>query len=102
MKFHIYQPGMSAAVRSFFFVLMVLLMAGISQSAMATDAPTIMTDKPDYAPGETAYITGSNWMPGETVMMVIDHTFDYHPNDTLYAVATESGDIATTLLYWAG
>src|SRR5918995_798830 len=30
-------------------------------------APTIQSDLPDYAPGDTVTLTGSNWQPGESV-----------------------------------
>lgn len=30
-------------------------------------APTISSDKDDYAPGELVTLTGTNWVPGETV-----------------------------------
>ncbi|MBW6500861.1 MAG: T9SS type A sorting domain-containing protein [Bacteroidales bacterium] len=52
-----------------------------------------MTDKADYMPGETVVITGTGWLPGETVNMVIDHlTFD-HPDQYLSAVASSDGNI---------
>ena len=51
-------------------VSMLLLVVSAS-SAMAdpsaSPAPTISSDKGDYAPGETVTLNGSNWQPGELV-----------------------------------
>ena len=41
----------------------LLLLATIAANAQAT----LSTDKLDYAPGEIVYITGTGWLPGETV-----------------------------------
>ncbi|WP_437127410.1 HYR-like domain-containing protein, partial [Maribellus mangrovi] len=54
---------------------------------------TVTTDKTDYFPGDVVFITGSGWLAGETVLLVIDHQIYDHPNDTLYAVADDIGDI---------
>ena len=54
---------------------------------------TIKTDKADYMPGETVVITGTGWLPGETVNMVIDHLTFNHPDQSLSAVADSRGDI---------
>jgi hypothetical protein len=35
-------------------------------------APTITSDKADYAPGELVTLTGSNWQAGESVRIVVD------------------------------
>jgi hypothetical protein len=54
---------------------------------------TVMTDKPDYAPGEIVTITGSGWQPGETVTLSLVESplIDTHPD--LTAVADANGDI---------
>src|SRR3712207_3768325 len=41
--------------------------AGDPSGSTASPAPTIQSDKPDYAPGELVTLTGSNWQPGESV-----------------------------------
>jgi hypothetical protein len=35
---------------------------------------TVVTDKDDYAPGEVALISGTNWEPGETVDIMLYST----------------------------
>ena len=55
-------------------VSMVFLVASAS-SAMANPeapAPTISSDKDDYAPGETVTLNGSNWQPGEVVHITVN------------------------------
>jgi hypothetical protein len=37
-----------------------------------TFAPTISSDKADYAPGETVVLTGDNWLPGEHVHITVN------------------------------
>ncbi len=57
---------------------------------------TVMTDKDDYAPGETVTITGSGWQPGEWVALSLLEApeFDTHP---LIAVqAQPDGTIRST------
>src|SRR5262245_15935855 len=48
------------------------------ESRLAPSA-TVVTDKPDYAPGSTAIITASGFQPGETVQLQVLHT-DGLPN----------------------
>src|SRR5262249_41534510 len=63
---------------------------------LAQAAPTVATDKSDYAPGSTVTVTGSGWAPGETVVL----TFPENPNNDgphiLSTVADGSGNIRTT------
>ena len=40
-------------------------------AAAFAQSPSVTTDRDDYAPGETVVITGSGWMPGETVSMTL-------------------------------
>jgi hypothetical protein len=35
-------------------------------------SPTISSDKADYSPGETVVLTGTNWLPGEHVHIVVN------------------------------
>ena len=56
-----------------FFIVSALLLAIPAVAALAQDtststaAPTIQSDKADYAPGELVTLTGSGWQPGESV-----------------------------------
>ncbi|HXF48904.1 MAG TPA: HYR domain-containing protein [Verrucomicrobiae bacterium] len=54
---------------------------------------TVTTDKMDYHPGDTVIITGSGWQAGETVLLEIVESPFIHPAETLFAVASGSGDI---------
>jgi len=56
---------------------------------------TIKTDKNDYAPGETAVITGSGWMPGEEVRLLFQEYPAVHVDYELTVTADAAGDI-----YW--
>jgi hypothetical protein len=55
------------------FVVSALLLAIPAVAALAQDtgtstaAPTIQSDKADYAPGELVTLTGSGWQAGESV-----------------------------------
>jgi hypothetical protein len=40
----------------------------------ATAAPTIASNQPDYAPGATVTLTGTNWSSGEAVHIVVNDT----------------------------
>jgi YDG domain len=60
------------------FVLSALLLAIPAVAALAQDtgtstaAPTIQSDKADYAPGELVTLTGSGWQPGESVNVFVN------------------------------
>ena len=51
----------------------------ISTGSSTPSGPQVLTDKADYAPGETAAITGSGFQVGETVQLQVLHT-DGTPN----------------------
>ncbi|HET9326019.1 MAG TPA: immunoglobulin-like domain-containing protein [Candidatus Eisenbacteria bacterium] len=53
--------------------------------------PTVSTDKEDYVPGEIVHISGSGWLPGETVMMILFETPENPDVRMLTAVADSSG-----------
>src|SRR5438477_12578225 len=42
-------------------------------AAVAANAAWVLTDKDDYAPGETVYIAGAGFCPGETVSLRVLH-----------------------------
>ena len=53
---------------------------------------TLKTDKDDYAPGESALITGSGWQPGEEVTLVFQEDPAVHPDYTLTLTAEGTRD----------
>src|SRR6266581_7960048 len=61
-----------------------------------TSTAAIATDKRDYTPGTTVTITGTGWVPGETVTieLVEDPLLDIHP--PLTAVVDQSGNWSNT------
>ena len=79
--------------------LATLLLGGMA--AMAS-AQWLTQDRPDYAPGETATLTGSGFAPGENVVLQVLHADDT-PDSSAGAdhepwtvVADESGGLVTT------
>ena len=56
-----------AALLSALVVMACLLTAG----AVADGTPSLTSDKPDYAPGETATLTGTGWNASEEVSLVV-------------------------------
>lgn len=57
------------------------------------DAQTVATDFVDYSPGDTVVVTGSGWMPNETVSLHFDETPYQFVPVTLYTVADAGGQI---------
>src|SRR5687767_2745611 len=53
---------------------------------------TVNTDKDDYQPGEIVSITGSGWLPGETVRLEIEHITD----GTSSGIAHITGETGST------
>lgn len=60
----------TAHMRAFVLLLCLIFAA----CASAQSGPTVMTDKGDYAPAETAIITGQGWYPNATVTLQVLHT----------------------------
>ena len=56
---------------------------------------TIKTDKDDYAPGQTAVITGTGWVPGEEVRLLFQEDPAVHADYELTVTADAEGNI-----YW--
>ena len=54
------------------FTISILTILFIIASSMSF-GQEVITDKPDYYPGDTVKITGTGWLPGETVRLVIDY-----------------------------
>ena len=80
---------------------MAILVGGLSSGGalqqravlFSSSSATVTTDKSDYMPGETVIITGTGWLPGETVNLNV-HRDNNQPPDTLYtAVADANGNI---------
>src|SRR5215208_2986397 len=44
----------------------------LAPAAETQAAPTIASDKADYAPGESVVLTGGGWQPGESVHVVVN------------------------------
>ena len=59
---------------------------------------TIKTDKGDYYPGETVFITGSGWVPGETVSLLLQEWENEHSDRVFEPIADMDGTIAASFL----
>ena len=59
-------------------------------------APSITTDRSDYAPGETVTFTGSRWAPGEVVTIVLHEEPEVHQDYMIVAVAGDEGSFTNT------
>src|SRR5215204_3719054 len=92
----------------FFIVCAALLAVGGTAMALVADpsgntsgstsgttaaAPTIQSDKADYAPGELVTLTGSGWVPGESVHIVVNDTYGATWKHDVYVDADASGNI---------
>jgi hypothetical protein len=55
--------------------------------------PTIQSDKADYAPGELVTLTGSGWVPGESVNIVVNDDVGQSWNRNVNVTADASGNI---------
>ncbi|HEY4695861.1 MAG TPA: DUF5011 domain-containing protein, partial [Candidatus Hydromicrobium sp.] len=66
--------------------------AEVTRIVNVVGKPTVTTDKDDYSPGEIVVVTGSGWLPGETVkldfvIIPLQLTLSY------YAIADGEGNI---------
>src|SRR5215204_4222676 len=86
----------------FLLLFMVLgLLLAVPAIAFAQDVtggtppvlPTIQSDKADYAPGELVTLTGSGWVPGESVNIVVNDTYGATWKHDVYVDADASGNI---------
>ena len=59
---------------------------------VASQRPTITTDKPDYHPGETVTFTGKGFKPGEQVAITMDVNPVTRAAVALAAVADDAGN----------
>jgi len=84
------------------FALLLFMVAGWGNAVQAQepfncDSAMVWTDKDDYAPGEFALISGSGWMPGEPVDLILYST-NLQVFELFYVVADEDGNF--TGLYY--
>jgi hypothetical protein len=63
-------------------------------SGTTAPAPTIQSDKADYAPGELVTLTGSGWLPGESVNIVVNDYVGQTWNRNVNVTADASGSIS--------
>ena len=56
-------------------------------------APTIQSDKADYAPGELVTLTGSDWQPGESVNINVNDNQTQPWSRNVDVTADASGNI---------
>lgn len=80
------------------FIVCAVLIAIPGAAALAQDtgtspAPTIQSDKADYAPGELVTLTGSGWQPGESVHINVNDTFEASWSRNVDVIADASGSI---------
>ncbi|MCI4444061.1 MAG: hypothetical protein JHC39_11230, partial [Lentimicrobium sp.] len=99
---------MKTFLRKFGIFAIVFVMANLFFSSAAfgqVTEPTVTLDQADldYAPGETVYITGSGWHPGETVTLEVGNltTPDVdcgvtNPHLSWTVVADESGNFSAS------
>src|SRR5919199_4272031 len=70
------------------------LAVGLSLKANAQTAPpSIQSDQADYPPGATVTLTGANWVPGDTIHIVVDDSTGHTWQHTADVTADASGGI---------
>jgi len=62
-------------------------------SGSTAPAPTIQSDKADYAPGELVTLTGSGWKPGESVNIKVNDTYGATWSRNVDVTANANGEI---------
>ena len=69
--------------------------ATVTRTINVTSVATIATDKPDYLPTDYVLVTGSGWLPGETVKLDFHETLIdlFQQTITYYTVADSEGNI---------
>jgi hypothetical protein len=65
--------------------------AVVSASRDAASVATVITDKPDYHPGEIVYLSGNGFGPNDVVHVVIHETPDEHPDVSVNVQADANG-----------
>src|SRR5215213_3614847 len=93
---------MRTKLRSKFTLLLIVcaaliavpVAAALAQDAGTSPAPTIQSDKADYAPGELVTLTGSGWVPGESVNIVVNDDVGQTWSRNVNVIADPSGNIS--------
>jgi hypothetical protein len=68
---------------SLFSLLVILLLNSLLFPAVASaQSATVTTNRQDYSPGQTVIITGTNWKPGEQVVLKLTETPIIHRKNT--------------------
>src|SRR5919112_3370165 len=75
-------------------LLAIPAVAAFAQDTGTSPAPTIQSDKFDYAPGELVTLTGGGWQPGESVNIVVNDNVGQTWNRNVNVVADASGNIS--------
>ncbi len=83
---------------SLLFLTIAMLLAIPAVAAFAQDtgtspAPTIQSDKADYAPGELVTLTGGGWQPGESVHINVNDTYGATWSRNVDVIGDASGNI---------
>src|SRR6476620_9970370 len=68
---------------------------GLSGTAL-TYGPTVAADRGDYRPGERAVLTGTHFLPGETVELRLHQALGDRPDVTLWAPADGNGNFTNS------
>ncbi|HEX7175531.1 MAG TPA: kelch repeat-containing protein, partial [Pyrinomonadaceae bacterium] len=69
-----------------------------SASILNSSAATVTTDKLDYAPGQTATISGTGWQPNEVVNIILHEDPHTHTERRLAPQANAEGDFSANYL----
>ncbi len=79
------------------FLAAVVVMGGLTlltaSSATAETAPSVTSDKADYAPGELVTLTGAGWEAGESVHLTVDDELGRTWQRQVDVIADEQGEI---------
>ncbi|MCL4386055.1 MAG: DUF5011 domain-containing protein [Cyanobacteria bacterium] len=67
----------------------------VTRTVNVTSIATVSTNKPDYIPNDYVLVTGSGWLPGETVKLDFHETLIdmFQQTTTYYTVADSEGNI---------
>src|SRR5215203_2198008 len=82
------------AVAMFIFPATAFAEVMAPDGTTASSTPTIQSDKADYAPGELVTLTGSGWVPGESVNIVVNDDVGQTWNRNVNVIADPSGNIS--------
>src|SRR5262245_57861678 len=74
----------------------IAIVVGMLVSVASAGAATVATEYPDYAPGEAVLITGTDWLPGETVSILLQEDPPNCPDHMRLAIAGDDGSFSTS------